>query len=135
MATQSTNDTVLFLANGQAKNSILSEDHRDWCSFCEAVQTLAKELARQIILDGEGATKSVEVHVRGARTDKEADTAARSIANSLLVKTAWAGSQPNEGRLMATLGSSSARVEPTKVDILVGDVPVIRQGTVSSLLP
>jgi glutamate N-acetyltransferase/amino-acid N-acetyltransferase len=80
------------------------------------------------VRDGEGATKVVSVHVKNARNDKEADAAARSVANSLLVKTCWAGDYPNWGRIMDAIGYSKAKVVEDRVDIWYGPHRAVRNG-------
>jgi glutamate N-acetyltransferase/amino-acid N-acetyltransferase len=85
--------------------------------FQAALDYVTLELARKIVLDGEGASRFVTVHVHGAGTFAEADTAARAVANSSLVKTSWCGGDPNWGRILCALGYSAARVEESKVDV------------------
>jgi glutamate N-acetyltransferase/amino-acid N-acetyltransferase len=87
-----------------------------------------ERLARLLIQDGEGATKLVEVAVRGARTRREALLAARSVANSPLVKTAFNGADANWGRIMMALGKSPARVVADRVSIAIGGEPVVEHG-------
>jgi glutamate N-acetyltransferase/amino-acid N-acetyltransferase len=125
---RSTNDTVLFLANGAYGGLPLSAAHPDWPQFVGAVEMLTHDLALKIVRDGEGATKVVTIRVRGARTDAEADAAARAVGNSLLVKTSWAGTEPNWGRVMDALGYSTARVEQDRVDISYDGLPAARNG-------
>ncbi len=126
---RSTNDTVLFMANGAAGNApALSSKHPDWPAFVSAVQALTFRLAMKMVRDGEGASKFVTVRVRGARSSREADIAARAVANSLLVKTSWAGDYPNWGRIMDALGYSAAIVDETRVDISYDGVPAARRG-------
>lgn len=124
----STNDTCLFLANGAAGNKPLTPKHRDWAKFQAAVSAIALDLAKKIAGDGEGATKLITVRVEGARSDAEADVAARSVANSMLVKTCWNGDYPNWGRIMDALGYSSAKVDESKVEILYGKLAAVRRG-------
>jgi glutamate N-acetyltransferase/amino-acid N-acetyltransferase len=124
----STNDTCLLLANGAAGNRPLTPKHRDWNTFAAALRVVALDLAQRIARDGEGCTKLVTVHVKGARTDAEADAAARSVANSLLVKTCWHGDYPNWGRIMDALGYSPARVDEAKVDIFYDALAAVRKG-------
>lgn len=130
---RSTNDTVLFLANGAVGNSPLRPAHPDWPAFEQAVRRLTHRMAMEIVKDGEGVTRVVTVRVRGARTDAEADAAARSIANSMLVKTSWAGDYPNWGRIMDALGYSPARVEEERVDIFYDEVPAALNGVASGV--
>lgn len=106
---ESTNDTVLFLANG-ASGISLDTGTGDWKAFEEAVQAVCDELARKIVSDGEKITKVVEVCIESAATDEDARLAARAIANSLLVKSSWYGEDPNWGRLADALGYSGAEL-------------------------
>ena len=116
-ADQSTNDTVLLLANGCAGNQTLKPGHRDWPAFVAALEGVTFLLAMEMVRDGEGARKMVTVKVQGARTPADAEAAARSVANSFLVKTSWVGSYPNWGRIMDALGYSPALVDENKVEI------------------
>jgi len=125
---QSTNDTVLFLANGMAGNKVLGPRHPQWAVFEEAVTEVAKQLAMKIVKDGEGATKFVAVTVAGAATAEDAQRAARAVANSALVKTAWFGGDPNWGRIIAAVGYSGAELDDQKVDISFDGVAAIRNG-------
>jgi glutamate N-acetyltransferase/amino-acid N-acetyltransferase len=123
----STNDTVAMLASGLSEISVVpGNDSRAW--FLEGVTLVCQTLARMIARDGEGASKLVTVEVFGAQTPLEADRAARSIANSPLVKTALAGADPNWGRIICAAGYSGARFDPNKVDILVNDLCLCRRG-------
>ncbi len=124
----STNDTCLFLANGAAGNRPLHPNHKDWGAFTAALSAMALNLAKKIARDGEGATKLVTVRVEGARTDAEADAAARAVANSMLVKTCWNGDYPNWGRIMDAIGYSPAKVDESKVDIFYDDLVAVRKG-------
>lgn len=125
---RSTNDTVLFMANGAAGNKPLRPSHPDWKKFAEAVRAVTTNLALKMVQDGEGATKVVTIKVKGARNDADADIAARSVANSLLVKTSWVGDYPNWGRIMDALGYSRAKVDEERVDISYDDLPAARGG-------
>ena len=124
----STNDTVLFLANGAAGNRPLSPRHPRWPAFAAAVGEVARRLALKIVEDGEGATRFVTVAVRGAKTDADARAAARAIANSLLVKTSWYGGDPNWGRVIAAVGYSGAAVDADRVDIRFDGCLAVRAG-------
>ena len=126
----STNDTVLFMANGQAGNTMLNPQHPDWAAFCKAVNDLTLTLALKIAEDGEGSTKMVTVYVKGAASDQEADVAARAIANSLLIKTSWTGTSANWGRVMDVLGYSGIQMDEACVDIYYDDVQAVRNGLV-----
>ena len=127
-ADMSTNDTVLLLANGAAGNAALKPGHRDWPAFVAALEGVAFRLAMAMVRDGEGAQKLVTVRVQGARTPADAEAAARSVANSFLVKTSWVGSYPNWGRIMDALGYSPAKVDETKVEIRYGRLLCARNG-------
>lgn len=129
---QSTNDTVLFLANGMAGNSRLSGSHKDWKVFTEAVDRLTLELAHMIVTDGEGATKFVTVTVKGAVSNGDALAACRAVSNSLLVKTSWFGCDPNWGRIIDAVGYSGAEVNENLVDIWYDDLCAVKDGCVAS---
>ncbi|HEY3862482.1 MAG TPA: bifunctional glutamate N-acetyltransferase/amino-acid acetyltransferase ArgJ [Verrucomicrobiae bacterium] len=113
----STNDTVLLLANGRAGHRPLTARSPELAVFQAALEHVTLELARKIVLDGEGVSRFVTVRVNGARTPAEAAAAARAVANSSLVKTSWCGGDPNWGRILCALGYSSARVVEEKVDV------------------
>jgi len=125
----STNDTVLFLANGAAGNEPLNVNHAAWQTFSAAVLAIAMTLAQRIVMDGEGASRFVTVHVRGAASAADADRAARAVGNSLLVKTSWAGGDPNWSRALCAVGYSGADIDPARIDIDYDDVPAARGGT------
>ncbi len=123
----STNDCVLALANGAAGNdSILSDEALR--RFEEALSGVALELAMQVVRDGEGATKVAEIEVTGAASRMDADLVAYRLANSLLVKTALHGAEPNWGRLMAALGSAGAEIAENRVQIFIGPAQIVRDG-------
>jgi glutamate N-acetyltransferase/amino-acid N-acetyltransferase len=116
----STNDTVLVLANGMAANSkaaLASPRSKDYARFCAALNYVCLELARMIVRDGEGVSRFVTVRLEGARSPRDADAAARAVANSALVKTSWHGGDPNWGRIMDALGYSPATVVEERIDI------------------
>jgi len=125
---QSTSDTVAVLANGVAENAPLAPGARGLRGFARALEALMQRLARMLVADGEGATRLVTVTVRGAASRRDALVAARSVANSPLVKTAIAGQDPNWGRIMMALGKSPARVEQQRVAIAFDDEPLVEQG-------
>jgi glutamate N-acetyltransferase / amino-acid N-acetyltransferase len=118
----STNDTVILLANGES--GVTPPLH----VFQEALDTIAKALARMIVKDGEGATRFVEVEVHGAASANDARRAAQAVANSTLVKCAWAGGDPNWGRIMDALGYSGARMLEERTQISYGDLPIVEDG-------
>lgn len=125
----STNDTVLILANGKAGNLPINEENpQDMDTFQDALDDLCKDLALQIVRDGEGATKLVTIRVEGAENDEEAQLAARTIANSNLVKTAFFGEDANWGRIIGALGRSGASFDPDMVDINFDGVVMVRDG-------
>ncbi len=123
----STNDTVLILANGTAGNAEISEG-KSGAKFQSALTSVCRTLARKIIEDGEGATKFVSVRVEKARSRKAAETAARAIAESPLVKTAIHGGNPNWGRIIAAIGSSGIRFSPEKVSVFINGLAVVKSG-------
>ncbi len=125
---QSTNDSVLALANGAAGIAPLDESSKDWSTFSLALEAVCHELAMMIVHDGEGADKFVTVNVAGAESDADADLAARAVANSLLNKTAWAGEYPNWGRVMDSVGYSKARVDEALVSIRYDGVQAVANG-------
>lgn len=125
----STNDTLLVMANGACGFSL---DEKEREKFGEALAGVAEDLARQIARDGEGARKFVTIDVVGARNDDDAERIARSIANSPLVKTAIAGSDPNWGRILSAAGNAGVAFDPAEVDIHLQGVRVCRAGLASS---
>lgn len=120
----STNDTVLLLASGESGVDIWAEDP----DFARALEELCISLAKQVVGDGEGITHVVELQILGASSDADAVRVARAIADSPLVKTAWAGADPNWGRLMAAAGYSGADVDPERISIWFGDLPICVNG-------
>ena len=121
----STNDTLVLLANGA---SGVRPEVKELGVFEEAVAAVAEDLARAIARDGEGARKLVTIHVAGAATDDAAVRIARSIANSPLVKTAVAGSDPNWGRVISAAGNAGVAFDPARVDIDMQGMAVCRGG-------
>jgi len=122
----STNDTVLLLASGASGVKLSAPGVAK--PFAEALRAVCASLAEQVVRDGEGAGHLVRLHMEGARTDAEARLLARAISNSPLVKTAWAGCDPNWGRLYSTLGNTGAPVDPAKVSIAIGPHRVFEKG-------
>jgi glutamate N-acetyltransferase/amino-acid N-acetyltransferase len=121
----STNDTMLVLANGALK---VQPNQKESKKLEEALAQVMEDLARQIVRDGEGARKLVTIEVSGASNEEVATQIARSIANSPLVKTAIAGSDPNWGRIISAAGNAGVPLDPSKVDIDLQNVPVCRGG-------
>ncbi len=124
----STNDTVMIMANSLAGNDTITMKSRHYKEFKSALNTLTGELARQIVRDGEGATKLVRVTVKGAQNKKDAEMAARAVANSLLVKTAIYGNDANWGRIMSALGASGAKVVEEKIDLYFNHLQLVNKG-------
>jgi len=122
----STNDMVLVLANGSAKNAEIRENTSAFQQFLSALQYVLIKLAKMIVRDGEGATKFVEILVQGARTEEEAAQAARAVANSNLVKTALHGADANWGRILAAVGYSGIEFNPAQVSISFNDLLVFK---------
>ena len=120
----STNDTVLLLASGASGAHVGPGN----TAFAEALQHVCTSLARQIIADGEGVSHVVELRIDGAASTSEAVRVAKAIAHSPLVKTAWAGCDPNWGRLVAAIGYSGAQIDPQAIDIWFGELPICRNG-------
>jgi glutamate N-acetyltransferase/amino-acid N-acetyltransferase len=123
----STNDTVLMLANGTAGNSEITEK-KSGAKLQDALVFVCRTLARKIVEDGEGATKYISVRVERAPSRKAAETAARAIADSPLVKTAIYGESPNWGRAMAAIGSSGVRFNPGKLSVFINGLQVVESG-------
>ncbi len=126
----STNDSVLLLANGLAGNPTLGERAipEDENKFKEALSAVMVYLAKEIARDGEGATKLIEVWVRGAKSKEEAHLAGRTIALSSLTKAAVFGGDPNWGRVIAAAGRSGAKFNPELADVYFGDIPLMLAG-------
>ncbi|HEU5230367.1 MAG TPA: bifunctional glutamate N-acetyltransferase/amino-acid acetyltransferase ArgJ [Ktedonobacteraceae bacterium] len=124
----STNDTCVLFANGLAGNTPINAQHPEAETFREALRLVTQYLAREMARDGEGATKLMTVHVRGARDKADAVKAARSITLSPLWQCALAGGDPNWGRIVAALGASGCELEQNTYDIFIGNVQVMHQG-------
>lgn len=125
----STNDTVLVLANGVAGNPRIRDlDSGAGLAFRVAFDHVSAQLARMLVLDGEGASRFVEVTVTGAASRQEAWRCADTIANSLLCKTAWFGGDPNYGRVLDAAGYAGVAMAPARVDLDYGDTPIVRGG-------
>ncbi len=125
----STNDTVLLLASGQAGHAPISLlQSPEFKTFQLALTELCTGLAKAIARDGEGATKLVEVTIRGAVAEAEAEAAAKTVATSPLMKTALFGNDPNWGRALAAIGRSGARVDPARISLWLGDYQLVERG-------
>jgi len=128
---QSTNDTVIAMASARAGHRPLAPEHPEWGRFVDALRVVCVELGKQIVMDGEGATRFVTVKVSGAASDADAQLAARAVAKSPLVKTSWFGVDPNWGRVIAAVGYSGAAVEEQRVQILIGGIAAYDRGRVA----
>jgi glutamate N-acetyltransferase/amino-acid N-acetyltransferase len=124
----STNDTFLAMANGLAGNDTLDPDSPDFPAFQNAFNFVVARLAKEMVLDGEGVTRFVELNVTGAKSDDDARICAEAIANSPLCKTAWFGADPNWGRVLCAAGYSGAEVNTAGVSLDYEGVPVVRGG-------
>src|SRR3989304_832612 len=129
----STNDTVLILANGKAGNrEVRSQESgvrsKDYKTFCNMLERVCLKLAHMIVRDGEGATKFLEIKVKGAKTKMDAKQTAMTIANSLLVKTAFFGEDANWGRIMAAIGRAGIDVKSDRISIYFDNIPVVKKG-------
>ncbi len=124
----STNDTVLIMANGMLKNSPIGKNSPLYYRFKSALSEVTYNLSRMIAMDGEGATELIEVIVRGAKTESDAEKVARAIASSLLVKTAIYGKTLNWGRIMAAIGSSKVEVKEQRINIYLNDFKLVSKG-------
>lgn len=124
----STNDMVLALANGAAEGPLLSTQHPEWQKFCTGLQIVCGQLAKQIARDGEGATKLIEVLVKGAPSEADAKKAAKTVILSSLVKSAVFGTDANWGRIVCAVGYSGASFDPDQVDIYLGGLQMMQGG-------
>jgi len=125
----STNDTMLALANGAAGGASIKTGTSDYALFLEALNEVCLKLAHMIVRDGEGVSKFVTVQVRGASSLQAARKVAEAIANSTLVKCAWAGNDPNWGRILDAVGYCGVRIREELVDIYYDGVIAVRGGT------
>jgi glutamate N-acetyltransferase/amino-acid N-acetyltransferase len=124
----STNDTLLVLANGAAGATQIASNSKSHRQFTAALEVVCGSLAQQIVADGEGAQRVIEIEVRGARTESAARKIAETIATSPLVKTAFAGGDPNWGRIFAAAGRSGVKFDPSLVEITMAGIKVLRKG-------
>jgi glutamate N-acetyltransferase / amino-acid N-acetyltransferase len=124
----STNDTVTLLANGRSGARKITRENDDWKKFRAALESVCQSLALQIVADGEGAQRVIEVEVRGAPSDRGAKQIALTIANSPLVKTALAGADPNWGRILAAAGRAGVAFDFERADIILAGLKVCRRG-------
>lgn len=124
----STNDTLLVLANGAAGAPPIKAGSTAHRAFSRALEEVCHSLALQIVADGEGAQRVIEIQVRGARTDADARRIGQTIATSPLVKTAFAGGDPNWGRILGAAGRAGVKFDPRLVAIDMAGIPVLRRG-------
>jgi glutamate N-acetyltransferase / amino-acid N-acetyltransferase len=124
----STNDTVLLMANAAAGGRALLQAGRIKGTFVRALRAVCRALALDIVTDGEGARRILQIEVHGAASETAADCVARSIANSPLVKTALAGGDPNWGRILSAAGAAGVDFAPERVNLTIGAIPVVRAG-------
>ncbi|MCK5457986.1 MAG: bifunctional ornithine acetyltransferase/N-acetylglutamate synthase, partial [Melioribacteraceae bacterium] len=120
----STNDMVVLMANGASK-VVIEENSKDEKLFLEALQAISIEMAKMIVVDGEGATKLITVAITGCNNDDDANTIAQTISNSPLVKTAIYGSDANWGRILSAAGRSGVDFDPSKVEIKFDDMIIL----------
>ena len=129
----STSDSLMVIATGQSKTETIVDEFSDEAlKFTEELNSVMLSLAKQVVRDGEGATKFLEVEVRGAVSDISAKTVALAIANSPLIKTAAAGEDPNWGRVVMGVGKSGEPADRDKISIWFGSILVAEQGWVAS---
>jgi glutamate N-acetyltransferase / amino-acid N-acetyltransferase len=124
----STNDTLLVLANGASGAPAIKPGTSAHRAFSRALEEVCHSLALQIVADGEGAQRVIEIEVRGSKTEAAARRIAQTIATSPLVKTAFAGGDPNWGRTFAAAGRAGVKFDPSRVDIHMAGIPVLRRG-------
>lgn len=131
----STSDTVAILANAAAANTPIRSKNAHYKKFAAALTDLTCDLAYQIISDGEGATRVIRIIINSAKSDADALTLARSIADSPLVKTAVHGSDPNWGRIIMAAGKTNATINPDKLRIRIGNTTVFRNSRPTTFNP
>ncbi|MCA9483207.1 MAG: bifunctional glutamate N-acetyltransferase/amino-acid acetyltransferase ArgJ [Nitrospina sp.] len=125
----STNDMVLLMANGKAGNDEIKPGSKAFQEFLEALTVVCRDLAFMIVKDGEGATRFVTIQVRGAKSRNDAEVLGKRVANSMLVKTALFGADPNWGRIMGALGDAGVAIKPEKVDIAFNGMTIVQDGS------
>lgn len=125
---QSTNDTAIILTSGLAGNALIAKQGPAYKKFADALVELCTDLARQMALDAEGATRMFKVVIEGAATKADAARAARAVANYDLVKCAIHGGDPNWGRIICAVGSCGVKLNPNKLSCTIGEVTVFRNG-------
>ena len=128
----STNDMAIVLANGAAGNPKITEKNADYEMFKETLLVLCQGISEKIAADGEGATKFITVHVKGAKSFSDAKMVGMSVANSPLVKTAFFGEDPNWGRVICAVGYAGVPMDPNHTTVKFGDIPVYADGVGTS---
>jgi glutamate N-acetyltransferase/amino-acid N-acetyltransferase len=126
----STNDTVYILANGAAGNPEITKRGRSFRTFLSHLKKVCRVMARALVKDGEGATRSCEIKIRGAKTDAQAERIARQIASSMLFKTMLAGGEANWGRVLAAVGATQIKLNLSKIDLAFQEVKILQQGKI-----
>ncbi len=126
----STNDAVIIMANSLAGNPRIKYGTKNYKIFCDTLKYVASYLAKEIVKDGEGASKFVEVEVKGARTKSDAQKIATRIANSNLVKTAIAGEDPNVGRIASAAGAAGVKFDVSKLEVCLSGLKIMSQGRI-----
>ena len=124
----STNDMAIVLANGAAGNPKITEKNADYEAFKETLLALCQGISEKIAADGEGATKFITIHVKGAKSFTDAKTVGMSVANSPLVKTAFFGEDPNWGRVICAVGYAGVPMDPNHTTVQFGGIPVYADG-------
>jgi glutamate N-acetyltransferase/amino-acid N-acetyltransferase len=126
----STNDTALIFDSRLATNTIIvDENGPEYVKFCEALDLLSTSMAMEVVMDGEGASKLIEIHVTNTASSEDARKIGLSIANSNLVKTAFYGEDANWGRIICAAGYSQVDLDPSKIELLIGDTPIFTNGS------
>ncbi len=125
---ESTNDSILIMANGLARNERIKPKGENFEAFAEALTVVCQALAKKIAQDGEGSSKLIEVNLKGAWNDKDSHRAAKAIAKSALVKTAIYGADPNWGRIVSALGSVKVKFNPEKISLKLQKISLIEKG-------
>jgi glutamate N-acetyltransferase / amino-acid N-acetyltransferase len=124
----STNDCVLAMANGMCGNTLIEQTGAEYDIFVQALQTVMQAVARQIAEDGEGATKLALITIEQAASKAEAMRAAKAVANSMLVKTALFGQDPNWGRVVSAVGGSGVQLDPNHIAVSFAGITVLQNG-------
>lgn len=132
---QSTNDTAIIMASALAENKTIKKQESGYRRFCRALTDVCNDLARQMALDAEGATRMFTVEIKGAAKKEDAFKAARAVADYDLVKCAVHGADPNWGRIICAVGSCGVKLDPDKLSCKIGDVFVFRNGKPTNFDP